>query len=65
MSRPLSFTSMISPEMMLSAATKTISVRIMNMTFRSTCSAEKKVAFRCRQSTMKTGRSTDSETTRR
>ena len=36
MSRPLSFTSMIRPEMMLSAATSTISVRIMNMTLRST-----------------------------
>ena len=56
MSRPLSFTSMIRPEMMLSAATSTISVRIMNMTLRSTCSAEKKVWLRCRQSERKTGR---------
>ena len=50
MSRPLSFTSMIRPEMMLSAATSTISVRIKNMTLRSTSSAVKKVAFRWRQS---------------
>ena len=50
MSRPLSFTSMIRPEMMLSAATSTISVRIMNMTLRSTCSAVKKVWLRWRQS---------------
>ena len=57
MSRPLSFTSMIRPEMMLSAATSTISVRIMNMTFRSTCSALKKVTLRMRQSVVKTGRS--------
>ena len=50
MSRPLSFTSMIRPETMLSAATSTISVRIRNMTLRSTCSALKKVALRWRQS---------------
>ena len=37
MSWPLSFTSMIRPEMMLSAATSTISVRIRNITLRSTC----------------------------
>ena len=56
MSRPLSFTSMIRPEMMLSAATRMISVRIRNITLRSTCSALKKVALRCRQSIMKIGR---------
>ncbi|MNL60543.1 hypothetical protein D3C87_1843610 [compost metagenome] len=50
---PLSFTSMMRPEMILSAATSTISVRIMNMTLRSTCSAEKKVWLRWRQSVMK------------
>ena len=50
MSWPLSFTSMVRPEMMLSAATRTISVRIRNMTFRSTSSAEKKVELRCCQS---------------
>ena len=50
MSWPLSFTSMIRPEMMLSAATSTISARMRNMTLRSTWSAVKKVAFRCRQS---------------
>ena len=52
MSCPLSFTSMIRPETILSAATSTISVRIRNMTLRSTCSALKNVAFLCRQSTM-------------
>ena len=36
MSLPLSFTSMIRPDTMLSAATSTISVRIKNMTLRST-----------------------------
>ena len=50
MSRPLSFTSMIMPAMMFSAATSTIRARIRNMTLRSTSSAVKKVAFRCRQS---------------
>ncbi|MNW07243.1 hypothetical protein D3C71_2038070 [compost metagenome] len=53
MSLPLSFTNMIRPEMMLSAATSTISVRIMNITLRSTWSAEKKVLLRSRQSVMK------------
>ncbi len=53
MSRPLSFTSMIRPEMMLSAATRMISVRIMNMTLRSTCSAEKNEMLRCCQSVKK------------
>ena len=53
MSLPLSFTSMMRPEMMLSAATSTISVRIMNMTLRSTSSAEKKVRLRWRQSVTK------------
>ena len=47
---PLSFTSMMRPEMMLSAATSTISVRMRNMTLRSTWSAVKKVALRWRQS---------------
>src|SRR4051794_8882200 len=56
MSLPLSFTSMIRPEMMFSAATSTIRVRIMNITLRSTCSALKKVELRCRQSTRNTGR---------
>ena len=46
MSWPLSFTSMISPEMMLSVATSTISARIRNITFRSTCSALKNVTLR-------------------
>ena len=41
MSRPLSFTSMIRPETILNAATRTISVRIRNMTLRSTSSALK------------------------
>ncbi len=54
MSLPLSFTSMISPEMMFNAATRTISVRIMNMTLRSTWSAEKNVSLRWRQSVRKT-----------
>ena len=56
MSRPLSFTSMIRLEAMLNAATSTISVRIRNITLRSTCSALKNVALRCRQSIMKIGR---------
>ncbi len=56
MSRPLSFTSMIRPETMLSAATSTIRVRIRNITLRSTCSALKNVALRWRQSIMKIGR---------
>ena len=43
MSRPLSFTSIIKPEMMLSAATRTISDRMMNITVRSTSSTVKKV----------------------
>ncbi len=43
--------------MTLSVATMMISVRMMNITFRSTTSAEKKVSLRCRQSTRKTGRS--------
>ena len=50
MSRALSFTSMIRPEMMLSAATSTISVRMTNITLRSTASASKKVRLRWRQS---------------
>ena len=56
MSRPLSFTSMIRLEAMLNAATSMISVRIRNITLRSTWSALKNVALRCRQSTMKIGR---------
>ncbi len=56
MSRPLSLTSMIRLEAMLNAATSTISVRIRNITLRSTCSALKNVELRCRQSTMKIGR---------
>ena len=56
MSLPLSFTSMIRPETILSAATSTIRVRIRNMTLRSTSSALKKVALRWRQSIMWIGR---------
>ena len=56
MSRPLSFTSMIRPEVMLNAATITMIVRIRNITLRSTCSALKKVELRWRQSIMKIGR---------
>ena len=56
MSLPLSLTSMIRPETILSAATSTIMVRIRNITLRSTCSALKKVELRCRQSTRNTGR---------
>ncbi len=56
MSWPLSLTSMVMPETMLSAATSTISVRIMNMTLRSTSRAEKKVTLRWRQSEISTGR---------
>ncbi|MCY1312046.1 hypothetical protein D9M70_624270 [compost metagenome] len=52
MSLPLSFTSMIRPEMMFSAATRTISVRIMNITLRWTSIVEKKVWLRSRQSEM-------------
>ena len=46
MSRPLSFTSMIRPEMMLSAATRMIIVSTRNITLRSTASALKKVGLR-------------------
>ena len=42
-SRPLSFTSMIRLETILKAATIMISVRIRNMTLRSTCTALKKL----------------------
>ncbi len=53
MSLPLSFTSMTRPEMIFEGRrTSTMRVRMMNITFRSTCSAEKKVWFRCRQSVM-------------
>ena len=61
-SLPLSLTSMISPETIFSAATRTISVRIRNITLRSTWSALKNVEFRCRQSTKNTGRPADSVT---
>ena len=47
---PLSFTSMIRDEIMLKAATRMISVRMRNMTFRSTCNALKKLEFLCFQS---------------
>lgn len=50
MSRPLSFTSMIIDEMMLKAATTMISVRIRNITLRSTWSALKKLELACCQS---------------
>ena len=56
MSLRLSFTSMIRPDTILSVATSTISVKIMNMTLRSTCSALKKTELRCRQSIMKMDR---------
>ena len=44
MSLDLSFTSMIRPEMMLSAATSTISVRMRNITLRSTSRAREEGA---------------------
>ena len=50
MSRPLSFTSMIRPEMMLKAATSTITDRMMNIMLRSTSSTVKKLSLRWRQS---------------
>ena len=50
MSRPLSFTSIIRPEMMLNAATSTITDRMMNIMLRSTSSTVKKLSLRCRQS---------------
>ena len=56
MSALLSFTSMIRPEMMFSAATSTISIRMRNMTLRSTSSTPKNVLFRWRQSDMIIGR---------
>jgi hypothetical protein len=43
MSRLLSFTNMVRPEMIFSAATSTIKVRIKNITVRSICSASKKL----------------------
>ena len=55
-SRPLSLTSMIRPEVMLNAATMTMIVKMRNITLRSTCSALKKVALRWRQSIKKIGR---------
>ena len=51
-SRPLSLTSMISPVMMLNAATRMISVKIRNITLRSTSMALKKAELDCRQSKM-------------
>ena len=45
MAWPFCFTSMIMLETMLNAATRMIRVRIRNMTFRSTLSAPKKVAW--------------------
>ena len=50
MSRPLSFTSMMRPEMMLNAATSTITDRMMNIMLRSTSSTVKKLSLRWRQS---------------
>ena len=50
-SRPLSFTSMMRPEMMLKAATSTMIDRMMNIMLRSTSSTVKKLSLRCRQST--------------
>ena len=58
MSRPLSFTSMVMPEMMFSAATRMIRVRMRNITVRSTFSASKKERLRWRQSVMIMGRPT-------
>ena len=53
MLRPLSFTSMIWPEMMLKAATTMISVRIRNITLRSTWIMAKKPLDARRQSLMR------------
>ena len=50
-SRPLSFTSMMRPEMILKAATMTMIDRMINIMLRSTWSTEKKPALRWRQST--------------
>ena len=49
-SRVLLFTSMISDEMMLKAATRMISARIMNSTFRCTLTTSMMPAFACCQS---------------
>ncbi|MNT62309.1 hypothetical protein D3C72_2000180 [compost metagenome] len=57
MSELLSFTSMMRLEMMLNAATRMIMDRMVNITTRSTCSAEKKVSLRCCQSVRISGRS--------
>ena len=51
MSRPLLFTSIVMPVMMLKAATRMIRVRIRNITLRSTSSAVKKCELSCCQST--------------
>ena len=55
MSRVLSFTIMISEEMMLNAATRMMSVRMRNITFRSTVTAAKKLSFASVQSMMRIG----------
>ena len=49
MSRPLFFTSITSPEMMFIAAISTTSDRMMNITRRSTSSAERKAPEASRQ----------------
>ena len=53
MSRPLSFTSMVWPEITFNAATMVISERITAMTLRSTWMALKKLALVCCQSTVR------------
>src|SRR5207248_2842840 len=54
MSRPLSFTIMIIPEMMLKAATRMISARIRNITLRSISTALTMLELACCQSTIRT-----------
>ena len=54
--RALSCTSMMRPEMMLSAATSTISVRMANITLLSTASTSKKLRLSWRQSVSIIGR---------
>ena len=51
----LSFTIMMSELTMLNAATRMISVRIRNITFFSTSTAEKKLLLLCCQSTTRNG----------
>ena len=53
MSRPLSLTSIVRLETTFNAATPTMSVRMMNMTLRSTSIAPKNWAFCCSQSTIR------------